>query len=153
LLIFAPAADNGYHGHVGINLGDGTMVDAEKKVDVRPLNTAYWKSRYLGWMDPAPRWPGRASPAPPFVAPAPAPTPSPTPLATHVPRPQPLPTPDATRPTVPASIRVTGHTQSDIGLAWNASSDNVGVRGYSVYLNGTRVANVGTLSYNFGGLG
>jgi chitodextrinase len=43
---------------------------------------------------------------------------------------------DTTPPSTPGSLRVTGATTSSVSLAWNASSDNVGVAGYTVY-NGT----------------
>jgi len=46
--------------------------------------------------------------------------------------------PDTSPPTTPANPRVTGTTCSTIGLAWDASSDNVGVTGYKVY-EGTTV--------------
>lgn len=77
LMIFAASAENGWHGHVGISLGDGQMIDAQKTVDVRAVaGSAYWRSRYVGWMPPAPAWPGRPSSAAPGFSPTPAPAPS-----------------------------------------------------------------------------
>ncbi|MEZ0076769.1 cellulase family glycosylhydrolase [Planotetraspora sp. GP83] len=43
-------------------------------------------------------------------------------------------------PTVPGNPRVTGTTSSSISLAWDASTDNVGVVGYRVYEGTTVVA-------------
>ncbi|RDI22255.1 cellulase family glycosylhydrolase [Lentzea flaviverrucosa] len=39
-------------------------------------------------------------------------------------------TPDTAAPSVPGSLRSTGTTASSVSLAWNASTDNVGVTGY-----------------------
>lgn len=46
---------------------------------------------------------------------------------------------DTTPPSAPTSLRSTGTTASSVSLAWNASTDNVGVTGYEVYRGGTRV--------------
>src|SRR5207245_2103109 len=43
---------------------------------------------------------------------------------------------DTTAPTVPAGLRGTAVTASSVSLAWDPSSDNVGVAGYNVYENG-----------------
>jgi glucose/arabinose dehydrogenase len=40
---------------------------------------------------------------------------------------------DTTAPTAPANLRVTGTTSSSVSVAWNASTDNVGVIGYDVF--------------------
>src|SRR2546423_684592 len=45
---------------------------------------------------------------------------------------------DEVPPTPPANLRVTGVTPSAVALAWDAGTDNVGVRGYQVYVNGVR---------------
>ncbi|WP_336782462.1 glycosyl hydrolase family 18 protein [Paenibacillus illinoisensis] len=45
---------------------------------------------------------------------------------------------DTTSPSVPGNARSTGVTASSVTLAWNASTDNVGVTGYNVY-NGTNL--------------
>lgn len=55
---------------------------------------------------------------------------------------------DHTAPTTPASFRVTGTTLTGVSLAWNASTDNVGVTGYRVSRNGTVIGTVTTLTYN-----
>ncbi len=49
---------------------------------------------------------------------------------------------DTTPPSVPGSLRVTGTSSSSVGLAWNASTDNVGVTGYEVLRDTTVVATV-----------
>ncbi len=46
---------------------------------------------------------------------------------------------DTTAPSVPGSVRVTGTTANSVSLAWNASTDNVGVTGYNVYRGGVQV--------------
>ncbi|MFD9697490.1 fibronectin type III domain-containing protein [Lentzea sp. NPDC059081] len=46
---------------------------------------------------------------------------------------------DAEPPTTPGNLRATGTTASSVSLAWDASTDNVGVTGYEV-LNGTSTA-------------
>ncbi len=43
---------------------------------------------------------------------------------------------DNTPPSTPTSLRSTSVESSLVGLAWNASSDNVGVAGYKVFVNG-----------------
>jgi len=77
-------------------------------------------------------------------------TPTSTPTGSPTASPTPTPTgggPDTQPPTVPGSLRVTGKSSVTISLAWNASTDNVGVTGYDVIRGGTRVATVNTLSY------
>jgi glucose/arabinose dehydrogenase len=41
--------------------------------------------------------------------------------------------PDTTPPTAPGNLRVTSTTSSSVSVAWNASTDNVGVTGYDVF--------------------
>ena len=43
---------------------------------------------------------------------------------------------DSTAPTTPTNVRVSSVTSSTVALAWAASSDNRGVRGYTVSLDG-----------------
>ena len=54
---------------------------------------------------------------------------------------------DTTAPSVPGNLRSTGATSSSISLAWNASTDNVGVTGYNVYRAGTLVTTVSGTTY------
>jgi streptogrisin C len=46
---------------------------------------------------------------------------------------------DTQAPTAPGNLRSTGTTSGSVSLAWDASTDNVGVTGYDVY-NGTTLA-------------
>ncbi|GII31395.1 glycosyl hydrolase family 18 protein [Planotetraspora mira] len=59
---------------------------------------------------------------------------------------------DTSAPSVPGNLRVTGTTTSSVSLAWNASTDNVGVTGYDVYRGGTLVTTVTGTSYTNTGL-
>jgi chitodextrinase len=63
-------------------------------------------------------------------------------------------TPDWTSPTVPAGLTATVMSADEIDLAWSASTDNIGVSGYTVYRNGAAIATTpaGTLSYASTGL-
>jgi chitodextrinase len=54
---------------------------------------------------------------------------------------------DTTPPSTPGSFRVTGSTANSVSLAWNASSDNVGVTGYTVYNGTTGVGSTSATSY------
>jgi chitodextrinase len=54
---------------------------------------------------------------------------------------------DTSAPSVPSNLRVTATTSSTIDLAWNASTDNVGVTGYRLFRNGTQIASPTGLSY------
>ncbi len=62
--------------------------------------------------------------------------------------------PDRTPPTAPTSLTATAASSSSIRLAWNASTDNVGVTGYLVYRGGSQIAKVGgtTLAFTDTGL-
>ncbi len=55
--------------------------------------------------------------------------------------------PDTSAPSVPGNLRSTGVTSSSVSLAWNASTDNVGVTGYNVYRGSTLVTTVSGTSY------
>ena len=59
---------------------------------------------------------------------------------------------DTKVPSVPAGLTATAVSYSQINLSWSASSDNVGIRGYRVYRNGTQIAAVATTSYSNTGL-
>ncbi len=54
---------------------------------------------------------------------------------------------DTTPPSQPAGLTATAVSTSQINLSWNASSDNVGVAGYNIYRNGTKVGSSTTTSY------
>ncbi|SET06574.1 glycosyl hydrolase [Paenibacillus sp. NFR01] len=51
---------------------------------------------------------------------------------------------DTTAPTTPANLTSTGKTSSSVSLSWSASTDNVGVTGYTVYYSGGSVNVTGT---------
>ncbi|MFJ6386054.1 carbohydrate binding domain-containing protein [Streptomyces sp. NPDC091972] len=59
---------------------------------------------------------------------------------------------DAQAPSVPGSLRSTGKTSSTVSLAWNASSDNVGVTAYDVYSGSNQVLSVSGTSATVSGL-
>jgi chitinase len=53
---------------------------------------------------------------------------------------------DTTPPTAPTNLRVTQQKGANCSIAWNAATDNVGVAGYNVYLNGSLVDTTSGLS-------
>jgi chitodextrinase len=59
---------------------------------------------------------------------------------------------DTTPPSVPTGLKGTAVSSTQINLSWRASSDNVGVAGYTVYLNNAILANVTGTSYKHTGL-
>ncbi|MEV6983327.1 glycosyl hydrolase family 18 protein [Sphaerisporangium sp. NPDC051017] len=59
---------------------------------------------------------------------------------------------DTTAPSVPGNLRSTGTSSSSVSLAWDASTDNVGVTGYNVYRGGNLVTTVTGTSYTDSGL-
>ena len=54
-------------------------------------------------------------------------------------------TADTTRPTTPANITVSGVTATHLHFGWTKSTDNVGVQGYDLFLDGTKL---GTTPFN-----
>ncbi|HEY6505892.1 MAG TPA: PQQ-dependent sugar dehydrogenase, partial [Chitinophagaceae bacterium] len=63
-------------------------------------------------------------------------------------------TPDIQAPTAPSGLASSNLTSTSLTLNWTASSDNVGVTGYDVYRNGTKIngSAVTTTTYNVTGL-
>jgi hypothetical protein len=61
-------------------------------------------------------------------------------------------TTDTTAPSTPANLISTGKTASTVSLSWNASTDNVGVKGYDVYSNGAKISSVTGTSFTASGL-
>jgi chitodextrinase len=59
---------------------------------------------------------------------------------------------DTQPPSVPPNQRQAGATQTTITFAWDPSTDNVGVAGYRLYLNGAYVASTQQTSYTYTGL-
>jgi chitodextrinase len=68
------------------------------------------------------------------------------------PPPPPAPPGDTQPPSAPSNLRVTSSTATSIALAWTASTDNVGVAGYDVYLNGVKVWMPSGTSFTYLGL-
>ena len=60
--------------------------------------------------------------------------------------------PDRLPPTTPLGAAVKGATSTSVDLAWIASTDNVGVAGYGIYVNGSLVATTVTTSFTLTGL-
>ncbi|GAA3600054.1 cellulose binding domain-containing protein [Kribbella ginsengisoli] len=59
---------------------------------------------------------------------------------------------DTSAPTAPANFRVTGTSTSTVSLAWNASTDNIGVTGYDVYSGSTQLISTDLTTGTVGGL-
>jgi len=59
---------------------------------------------------------------------------------------------DTQAPTVPGNLTAAAVSTSQINLAWNPSTDNVGVAGYEIYRNSTKVATIGSVT-SFGDTG
>jgi Fibronectin type III domain/Calcineurin-like phosphoesterase len=58
---------------------------------------------------------------------------------------------DTQAPTTPTNLAATS-AQTSLALSWSASSDNVGVAGYNVYLGGSRLGSTGATAYTVSGL-
>jgi hypothetical protein len=74
------------------------------------------------------------------TTPPPAPTPPPPPPA------------DTSPPSVPSNQRLASSTATSITMAWDASTDNLAVAGYNLYLNGSKVSSTAGLSFTYTGL-
>lgn len=59
---------------------------------------------------------------------------------------------DSSSPSRPGAISVSNRSFSEATLSWNASSDNTGVLGYEILLNGTPVAYTSETTYQLRGL-
>ncbi|MEU6528765.1 carbohydrate binding domain-containing protein [Streptomyces sp. NPDC046928] len=59
---------------------------------------------------------------------------------------------DGQAPSAPGNLRSTGTSSTSVSLAWNASTDNVGVTGYDVFRGTTQVLSVSGTSATVGGL-
>lgn len=59
--------------------------------------------------------------------------------AEPVPAPAPAPAADTTAPSAPANLGATAPDRSKVNLSWGASTDNVGVTGYNIYRDGTKI--------------
>lgn len=59
---------------------------------------------------------------------------------------------DTQAPTAATGLTISGTTSSSISLTWNASTDNVGVASYNVYMNGSLKTTVNSTSATISGL-
>ena len=59
---------------------------------------------------------------------------------------------DTEAPTIPSNLSASSITKTSIYLSWNAASDNVGVTGYDVYQNSSKITSVTGTSYSVSGL-
>ncbi len=66
--------------------------------------------------------------------------------------PRPKPVPDTTAPSAPGGLVKTGSTLTSVSVGWTASTDDVGVAGYTVFVNGAPAATTPATSYTLGGL-
>jgi chitodextrinase len=60
--------------------------------------------------------------------------------------------PDTQAPSAPSGLATTGASQTSISVSWTASTDDVGIAGYDLYRDGTKVDSASATSYTFGGL-
>lgn len=61
-------------------------------------------------------------------------------------------TPDTQAPSTPSNLTSANVTTTSFDASWSASTDNVGVTGYNVYLNGSLDGNSTNTNYAFSGL-
>ena len=60
--------------------------------------------------------------------------------------------PDTQAPTTPTGVSLATRTATSISITWTASTDNVGIAGYSLYLAGSQVGTATSTAYTFTGL-
>lgn len=60
--------------------------------------------------------------------------------------------PDSIAPATPGGLAISATAATTIGVAWKASTDNVGVSGYALLRDSVRIATATGLSYAFSGL-
>jgi len=59
---------------------------------------------------------------------------------------------DTNAPSAPTGLALTATDTANLSIAWNASTDDVGVLGYGVYRNGASAGTTGSTAYAVGGL-
>ncbi len=59
---------------------------------------------------------------------------------------------DTQPPTAPTNLTASNITDTSVSLSWNASTDNVGVAGYEVFVDGTSIGTTGGTTVNVTGL-
>ncbi len=57
-------------------------------------------------------------------------------------------TADTKNPSAPANLSVSGSTRHSVSLFWNASTDDVGIAKYDIYINGNKAYSTSQLSFN-----
>ncbi|WP_339889881.1 endonuclease [uncultured Flavobacterium sp.] len=62
------------------------------------------------------------------------------------------PTPDTTAPSTPLNLLASNSTTSSLQLNWSASTDNISVTGYDIYMNGSLKVTVTSTTTNITGL-
>jgi chitodextrinase len=75
-----------------------------------------------------------------------------TAIAGATPPPPPPPPGDTTPPSAPSGLTTSNVSQTGLTLSWTASTDNVGVTGYDVYVNGGKQGTTTSTSYGVTGL-
>ena len=60
--------------------------------------------------------------------------------------------PDRTPPTVPSNLKAVTITDTTATLSWNASTDNVGVKSYDIYINNSCLSSCVSTTYTVNGL-
>lgn len=60
--------------------------------------------------------------------------------------------PDTSPPSQPTGLSVSGEQDTQVTLSWNASSDNVGVTGYEIFVDGSSLGTTAGTSVNVTGL-
>ena len=68
--------------------------------------------------------------------------------AEGTPLPVTTPSPDLTAPSVPANVHTVGLAPNQVTLAWDASTDNIGVTGYDVLRDSVVIASPATATYS-----
>ncbi len=59
---------------------------------------------------------------------------------------------DTVAPSIPSNVTSPSKTDTTVGLSWNASTDNIGVTGYNILRNGTKIGTTVTTAYSDNGL-
>ena len=59
---------------------------------------------------------------------------------------------DNTPPSIPADLTVIATSSTEVDLSWNASTDNVAVAGYGIFLDGSQIATTSATAYADTGL-
>jgi parallel beta-helix repeat protein len=61
-------------------------------------------------------------------------------------------TADTQAPSVPANLKATAASSSQINLSWSAATDNVGISGYKIYRNSSQIGTTSATSFSNSGL-